>query len=89
MIPAAVAGILAGIAGHQTRRYTKTMASGWSNLLEHGIVVALLFPFVLMFHNALKTQQEGMRLPIAYILASLFVGIGVAIGWFADGIHYD
>lgn len=54
----ALAAVLAGLAGHQARRFTRELAYGWANLVENMISVALLLPFLILFDQALLTQFE-------------------------------
>ncbi len=87
MILEAIVAILGGLAGHQSKRFTSELAPGWSNLTEHGIGVMLLFPFFLIFYKGLGKSKR--RVELAYLLAAVFVGTGVALGWFSDRLRME
>lgn len=83
------AAFLGGIAGHQTRRFTIHITSGWRNLTEHGIGVLLLMPFILLFWVAYGGQRKDLpRLVAVLTSAGLAVGGGVAAGWVLDSIAW-
>lgn len=78
---------LGGLAGHQSRRFTRNMEPGWRNLIEHAIGGALLLPFVLLFMEKDEVDQRE-KTALAYVAALFGVGSGVALGWVLDSLAW-
>jgi len=88
MITKILIASLGGLAGHQSRRFTRNMEPGWRNLIEHAVGGALLMPFVVLFLDTDdKTQNE--RVTFAYVTALFSVGAGVALGWIIDSLSWS
>jgi len=84
-----VSALLGGLAGHQARRFTRNIESGWRNLAEHGIGGLLLAPFLLVMWVGLGgDKREIPRLFAAFGLSLLGVGAGVSAGWLMDNLGW-
>jgi len=84
-----ITALAGGLAGHQSRRFTQHIESGWRNLAEHGIGGLLLAPFLLVMYVALGgDRRELPRLFAAFGLSLLGVGAGVSIGWLLDNVEW-
>lgn len=82
-----ITSLLGGIAGHQTRRLTRNIQGGWSNLVEHGIGGLLLLPFILLFWLAYGGEKKELPRVFAAVMGALLgVGAGVAAGYLADNL---
>ena len=80
---------LSGVAAHQTYRFTRALANGWSNLTDHSIGAVIIAPFLLLFFIALDDENDTdprlvRRVFLAYVLSCVGIGAGVAAGWMAD-----
>ena len=77
--------LLAGLALHQTASITHKLPEGWEQLTGTAIGVEGTFPIFLMILNKQKfTGQQIAHAGVAYQIAFLCVGIGVAVGWLID-----
>ncbi len=84
-----VSAMAGGLAGHQSRRFTQHIESGWRNLSEHGIGGLLLLPFLLMLWIGLGgDKKEIPRLTAAFCMSLLGVGAGVSMGWLLDNMEW-
>jgi len=77
-----VLSVIVGLLAHQTRRVTCNLPHGWRNLSEHVIGVVAAFPAFLLFRRKLRNGKD--RSDVAWWLAFLGVGLGVAGGWLLD-----
>lgn len=87
MINKILIATLGGLAGHQSRRFTRHMEPGWRNLIEHAVGGALLLPFLLMFIDNDEHHRE--KTTLAYLAALFSVGAGVALGWILDSLSWN
>jgi len=88
-LPCSFDTILGGLAGHQSRRFTQHIESGWRNLAEHGIGGILLVPFILLFWLANGGDVKDIpRLLASVLMALLGVGAGVSVGWMMDQLMW-
>lgn len=76
---------LAGIALHQTRRYTHSLPEGWRELTSYTIGVTGTTPiFALWWHRLKDVTHPFERAFLAFVLAFIGVGTGVSAGWLVD-----
>ena len=76
-----------GLALHQTASITHKAPSGWGYLAGLAIGVEGTFPVFLAILRKLKVPAEIISIcGMAYQLAFLMVGAGVALGWLLDFI---
>lgn len=76
-----------GLALHQTASITHKAPAGWGYLAGLAIGVEGTFPVFLSILKKLKVPAEIITLcGIAYQVAFLMVGAGVALGWILDFI---
>jgi len=77
--------LLVGLGLHQTASITHKLPEGWEQLTGTAIGVEGTFPlFLLILKKQKFTNQQIAHAGVAYQIAFLFVGIGVAIGWMMD-----
>lgn len=83
-----------GFLAHVTRRWTTEdiRGEGWRNLTRYSIGVSLVFPLATyMFMILDDIKEQALRFMVAYLLAFLPFGTGVAIGYKYDDwrLHND
>lgn len=83
--------ILAGLGLHQTSSITHKMPEGWEQLAGTAIGVEGTLPVFVFFLKKLKVPNDIIFLVVvAYQVAYLLVGVGVALGWLLDLLfHID
>jgi len=92
MIVLMLISIVGGLVIHQTRRFTDSLARGWSDMTNDAIGVLAAFPFAFLFYRWTRpndggvTMDEDAKFTIAYFFGFVFFGIGVVLGWLIDTI---
>lgn len=79
-----------GFALHQVRRHSSILPYGWRDLAHYSIGVFGTFPLFLLWMRKRITDTD--RAGVAFLLAFLGVGSGIAVGWLVDtfvGADYE
>lgn len=76
---------IVGAILHQARRYTDHLPTGWREMTNYSIGVVGTGPVFLLWWARLKDAQNPLsRAMLAFVLAFVGVGSGVAAGWMYD-----
>jgi len=82
-----LSALIGGLLLHQTASITHKMPEGWEQLAGTTIGVEGTFPFFVMFLKRMGLDSDKIfKASVAYQVAFLCIGIGVALGWLLDTI---
>jgi hypothetical protein len=85
LLSAALGGFL-----HQTRHYTDHLPHGWREMTNYSLGVIGTGPAYILWWLRLKDVNNPLnRAFLAFILAFIGVGSGVAAGWMLDTFQSD
>jgi len=93
MIPTLISAVLGGFIAHKSNDVFDSMpgvfSGGWREITGHIIGVLGAYPFLEMLYPAFGIPRSLFpKLRASYLIAYMFFGIGVALGWLYDTIQH-